>query len=232
MPSKVLFVASSPSSLKFDFAGELAAMEAAADRSNGGFGVSSRWSVDLEGLTGLMQNVRPEVLHLVSPGVIEESLELCLCDSRGKLVPVKPPAFAKALAGPAKSRPRIVLLNRCRSSQLAEAAAQNAGGAIGMRGVVWDNAAVEFSRVFYRKLGGGSSVQEAFEAARVAMAAVDKSQADVPVLFAGREDPAQVRLSNLPVKKPAPVRARKAVATAAPTKCRQIICSYPHKDEK
>jgi hypothetical protein len=229
MPSKVLFVAASGANLQFDFASELEAMETAAKRSRGAFSVASRWSVDPPALTDLLAKQRPEVLHLVSPGVDEKTLELCLCNTRGEYVPVKPKPFAKLFAGPTKSRPRLVLLNTCFSGKHAEAVAANAGCAIGMKDLVWDKAAVEFSARFYSTLAGGRSVRESFDAGRRAMAAVDKAQADVPVLIPGREDPANIRFGAT-LEKPLTVRAVKPAAEKP--KCLQIFCSYSHKDEK
>src|SRR4051812_14356398 len=69
MPGTILFVASNPTATKFDFKGELTAIRAAASRRrHSKLNLVARWSVDAVSLREAIVNLRPAIVHLVSPG--------------------------------------------------------------------------------------------------------------------------------------------------------------------
>lgn len=64
---------------------------------------------------------------------------------------------------------RVVMLNACHSSIQAEAIASVIDCTIGMNKAVGDSAAIVFAASFYRAVGFGRSVQEAFDIGRTAL---------------------------------------------------------------
>ena len=59
----------------------------------------------------------------------------------------------------------MVILNACYSETQARAITKHVDFAIGMNKDIGDKAAIEFSAAFYRAIGFGKSIQEAFDQA-------------------------------------------------------------------
>jgi len=245
-PSRVLFLASNPTEMKFGFVEELHRIEEARRSRPGSFDVIPRWSVSLAGLKRHVTAVRPTVVHVLSPTVDPAKNELVLSDESGEPEYVPSAAFAKAFAGAGGRATRLVVINTCHSRRLAEDVARHVGCAIAMEGEIADHAAVEFTDALYHALAGGVSVAEAFDEARDAVEDTVPAQRDVPVLVAGRENPNAVRIaaaaaqsgdeSDAESRRPAQrgLRGARAAGTeaAAPPHCLRIFCSYSHKDSK
>src|SRR5205085_9419327 len=68
-----------------------------------------------------------------------------------------------------KDNIRVVLLNACFSQPQAEAIIQVCDCAIGMKVAIGDRAAITFAASFYRAIGFGRSVQEAFDQGKTAL---------------------------------------------------------------
>ena len=68
-----------------------------------------------------------------------------------------------------KDNIRLVLLNACSTRPQAEAIAETIDCTIGMRKPIGDDAAIVFAASFYRALGFGRSVKEAFEVGKAAL---------------------------------------------------------------
>ena len=247
-PSRVLFLASNPTKMKFGFAEELHRIEEARRSRPGCFDVIPRWSVSLSGLKRHVTSDRPTVVHVLSPTVDPAKNELVLSDESGEPEFVPSAAFAKAFAGARGRATRLVVINTCHSRPLAEDVARHVGCAIAMEGEIADHAAVEFTDALYHALAEGVSVAEAFDEARDAVGRTAESQRDVPVLVAGRENPNAVRIaaaaaqsgdeSDAESSRPRRSRARGERTRAAGSKaaaaphCLRIFCSYSHKDSK
>jgi hypothetical protein len=75
-----------------------------------------------------------------------------------------------------EARPALILLNACHSHELAQAIAEVIGCAIGMNAPIVDKLAVKFAPAFYRALAYGSSVQVAFDLAKVEMGFKTKAE--------------------------------------------------------
>jgi len=97
-PSRVLFLASNPTKMKFGFAEELHRIEEARRSRPGCFDVIPRWSVSLSGLKRHVTSDRPTVVHVLSPTVDPAKNELVLSDESGEPEYVPSAAFAKAFA--------------------------------------------------------------------------------------------------------------------------------------
>ena len=68
-----------------------------------------------------------------------------------------------------KDNVRVVVLNACHSRPQAEALAETIDCTVGMNRPIGDEAAIVFAASFYRALGFGRSVREAFELGRAAL---------------------------------------------------------------
>lgn len=231
MPVSVLFVASNPTAITFDFAGELAVIKEAWQQRSDTTEVLARWSVAVDGLRDDVSRTRPDIVHILSPGVEPVTRAMVMSDEQGRPLYVQPDALAGAFDVRAAAAPALVVLNTCHSRAHAEAIAPYAGCAIAMDGLIYDHAAIAFARELYASLAFGATVAAAFEQARAAVAHVTPAQRDVPCLLPGRLDPADTTFDT---QVPRPV-AEQATTTAAPkgaTRCAKIFCSYSHKDEK
>jgi hypothetical protein len=91
-----------------------------------------------------------------------QSGEIILMDSRGGKKPVNPAAI-KALFQTLKGDIRVVILNACYSKIQAEAITQVVDCAIGMNDAIGDEAAIAFAASFYRAIGFGLSIKQAFD---------------------------------------------------------------------
>jgi hypothetical protein len=109
---------------------------------------------------------RPDVVHFSGHG--SPSAELILLDERGDPKPVSQEALVH-LFRTLKDNVRVVVLNACYSCPQAEAIAGTIDCTIGMSRPIGDEAAIVFAGSFYRALGFGRSVHEAFELGRTAL---------------------------------------------------------------
>ena len=230
--STVLFVASNPTEIKFDFAKELHFIEEAGRAYPESFGVIARWSVSVEQFKQYLATMQPDVIHLLSPGVDPTDNTLVLSDERGRPQYVNVGAFAGAFARRRGSAPKLVVLNTCHSRPHAEALLPHVGCVVAMDGTIDDNAAIGFAAAFYQALAAGFPVTDAFMRGRDAVKRITPEQEGVPLLLPGHANPSLVKIAA--VTEPFP-EARKVTAptmTATRPSCVQIFCSYSHKDSK
>lgn len=82
-----------------------------------------------------------------------------------------------------KDNIRIVILNDCYSKVQAEVITSIIDCAIGMNSAITDDAAITFVSSFYRAIGFGRSVQEAFNQAKVALLLEEIPEENVPELL-------------------------------------------------
>jgi len=234
MPGTILFVASNPTATKFDFKGELTAIRAAASRRrHSKLNLVARWSIDAASLRDAVSKFRPDIVHLVSPGVDVGTHGLVLSTADGRPEYVKPEVIGGAFAGAgARAAPHLVVLNTCHSYLHARAIAEHVGCVIAMNGIIYDNVAVAFARQLYDALSFGETVLSAFEQARSVVAVMDRARADVPVLLPGRVNPEKLTFAEVVRGRPAPAMRGAMQAAPAVAPCSKLFCSYSHKDEK
>ena len=120
----------------------------------------SAWAVRPDDLLQLLNQHRPQIVHFSGHG--SKSGEIILVDSRGEKKPVNPAAI-KALFQTLKANIRVVILNACYSKMQAEAITQVIDCAIGMNDAIGDEAAIAFAASFYRAIGFGLSIKQAFD---------------------------------------------------------------------
>jgi hypothetical protein len=78
---------------------------------------------------------------------------------------------------------RLVLLNACHSEAIAESLAEVIPCTIGMNGEITDEAAIAFATAFYRGLGFGRSIQEAFNLGKNALMNLQIPEDQAPRLY-------------------------------------------------
>lgn len=118
-----------------------------------------------------LNEVQPAVVHFSGHGWSEG---LFLMDAQGQLPHGVDRAHLAELFRVFRGQIRVVVLNACLSEPQAEAIAQVVGCAIGMREKISDAAAIAFGSAFYRAIGFGRSVQDAFDQARLAVPAGER----------------------------------------------------------
>ena len=109
---------------------------------------------------------KPEIVHFSGHGSAAQ--ELIFVDDQGNEKPVTKEALVQ-LFRILKDNIRLVLLNACSTRPQAEAIAGTIDCTIGMRKPIGDDAAIVFAASFYRALGFGRSVKEAFELGKASL---------------------------------------------------------------
>jgi hypothetical protein len=118
------------------------------------------WAVRPDDLLQSLNRYRPQIVHFSGHG--SKRGELLLVGREGFPQPVSVQAL-KAVFKTLKDNIRLVVLNACYSKTQAEAIRQEIECVVGMNDAIGDKAAITFSASFYRALGFGRSIQEAFE---------------------------------------------------------------------
>ena len=123
---------------------------------------------------------RPQLVHFSGHG--SRAGELILVNENGESKPVSPDGI-KDLFVALKDNIRVVVFNACNTRTLAASVSEIIDCAIGMDGPIGDKAAIIFAASFYRALGFGRSVQEAFMQGRVALRIEGCAEHDAPQLL-------------------------------------------------
>jgi tetratricopeptide (TPR) repeat protein len=139
-----------------------------------------------------LNQYKPHIVHFSGHGSPAEEIILLDRDRRPK--PVSKAALQQLFLT-LKDNIQLVVLNACFSRPQAEAIVEVIDCAIGMKRAIGDKAATTFAASFYRAIGFGRSVQNAFEQGQTALMVEGIPEEDTPVLLV-REgvDPSQVFL--------------------------------------
>lgn len=117
-------------------------------------------------LQALLQH-KPHIVHFSGHG--SDAGELIVVDNKtGNPKPISQRAL-ESLFSTLRDNIRLVLLNACFSHSQAKAITSTIDCAIGMNKEIGDSAAIVFAASFYRAVGFGRSVQEAFELGKTAL---------------------------------------------------------------
>jgi tetratricopeptide (TPR) repeat protein len=141
--------------------------------------LQSHWAVRSDDLLHLLNQHRPQIVHFRghgSPG------ELCLVGIDGQVRPVSTRAL-EALFATLRDNIRLVFLNGCSSQEQALALVTTIDCVVRMKESIYGDAAAVFASSFYRALGFGRSIQEAFEQGRTALLLEGSSEENVPELL-------------------------------------------------
>ncbi len=153
------------------------------------FDLQVHFAVRAGDLQELLLRHKPQIVHFSGHGSPEN--ELIFQDDQGDSHAVSAETLAD-LFGLLKDNIGCVVLNACYAEGQANAIAEHIHCVVGMADAIGDDAAIAFSTAFYRALGYGRDVSNAFQLAVNAIASENLPDVDVPVLIAAK-DPATVR---------------------------------------
>lgn len=140
----------------------------------------SKWAVRPTDLQQALLQHHPHVVHFSGHG--NPAGEIILKGSDGKPKPVGKNAL-KGLFTALKDNIRLVVINACYSKHQAEAIVEAIDCVVGMKAMVSDEAAIAFAAAFYRAIGFGLSVQNAFELGRNELLLNGIAGEDIPELL-------------------------------------------------
>lgn len=139
-----------------------------------------KWAVRPDDLLQYLNQHRPHIVHFSGHGSATEEIILLDANRQPKAVSK---AALKMLFSTLKDNIRIVVLNACFSRPQAEAITEVIDCAIGMKRAIGDKAAITFAAAFYRAIGFGRSVQEAFDQGKAALMLEGIAEEDTPELL-------------------------------------------------
>ena len=156
----------------------------------------TKWAVRPDDLIQYLNQEKPHVVHFSGHG--SSAGEIILLDQDQKPKPVNPQTLPE-LFSVLKDNVRVVVLNACYSQAQAQAITKVIDCAVGMGRAVDDREAIVFAASFYRALGFGRSVHNAFDQAKVALKLEGIPDAGRPQLLArAGVDPANVSVVGPP----------------------------------
>ncbi|MFN8443137.1 MAG: CHAT domain-containing protein [Caldilineaceae bacterium] len=123
---------------------------------------------------------KPHIVHFSGHG--NDAGELMFVGDSGQPEPVSQRAILE-LFRVLHQECRVVLLNACYSLEQAQAIASVVDCAIGMKAELIDEAAILFAASFYRAIGFGHSIQNAFDQGRAALLLKGIPLEDAPTLL-------------------------------------------------
>jgi hypothetical protein len=157
----------------------------------------SRWAVRPDDLLQALLEEKPHIVHFSGHG--SSAGELIVLDDRGNPKRVSKEAIV-SLFRTLTDNIRVVVLNACHTRSQAAAIAKSIDCTVGMNRPVGDEAAIVFAASFYRALGFGRSVKEAFELGKAALLLEGISEDQTPELLARKGvDASRLVLAAAPV---------------------------------
>jgi hypothetical protein len=152
----------------------------------------SAWAIRPDDLLQLLNMHRPQIVHFSVHG--SNSGEIILTDNSGVSKAVSSRAL-QALFTTLKYNIRAVVLNACYSKEQAQAITQVIDCAVGMSNNINDKAAITFAASFYRAIGFGRSIKEAFDQGITALLLEGIPEEDAPELLVRESmDPSSIYL--------------------------------------
>jgi|GEM_PF-3484787 len=142
--------------------------------------LKSAWAVRADDLLQALNNHRPHVVHFSGHG--SDSGNIVVVGKHGNAHPISTKAL-KALFRTLKDNCRIVILDACYSKAQAHALIRIVDCAIGMDGTIGQAAATMFTASFYRAVGSGRSIQEAFDQGIASLLLENIPEEHTPKLF-------------------------------------------------
>ncbi|MEM6599277.1 MAG: CHAT domain-containing protein [Cyanobacteria bacterium P01_C01_bin.69] len=130
------------------------------------FQLHQRWAVRTRDFQRALLDTNPNIVHFCGHGEGEKGIALEDASGQTHLVPNA--ALANLFALCAKQID-CVLLNACYAKVQAEAIVNHIDYVIGMQQAVPDDVAISFSTGFYKGLGAGQSIDDAFITGRSAI---------------------------------------------------------------
>jgi hypothetical protein len=139
----------------------------------------SNWAVRPDDLLQLLNQHRPQIVHFSGHGS-HTGLSLAGNDGQVRLVTTR---ALTALFATLKDNIRLVFLNACYSREQALTLVAHIDCVVGMKDSIHDDAAMVFASSFYRAIGFGRSIQEAFDQGTTALLLEGIPEEDIPELL-------------------------------------------------
>jgi hypothetical protein len=193
---KVLFLAADPGTSKLKLDDEIREItnKIRDSKYRDSIELVSYWAVRPGDLIQALNEIKPQIVHFSGHG--NSKGEIIVKDINGLPKALSTEAI-KSLFKTLKDNIKVVVLNSCFSKPQAEAIAELIDCSIGMKTEIGDDAAIVFSSAFYRAIGFGRSIQEAFEQAKTALLLEGIPEENTPVLLVkSGSDPTNMRLLN------------------------------------
>jgi hypothetical protein len=194
---KVLFFAANPSAtsrLKLDEEIRVITAKIQSTYYRDSIELVSAWAAQPDDLLQMLNKHKPQIVHFSAHG--NPTGKLILIDQFGLPKPVNTPAI-QYLFKTLKDNIRVVVLNACYSQSQARAIIDVVDCAIGMKTSITDQAAIIFAASFYRALGFGRSVKEAFVQGKTALMLEGIPEENIPELLVRKGvDPAGIFLKK------------------------------------
>lgn len=157
--------------------------------------LTSAWAIRNDDLLQLLNLHKPHIVHFSGHGNPQGEIVLVGKDRTPQPVNVK---TLKSLFATLKDNIQVVVLNACYSQWQAKTIAEVIDCAIGMSDLIEDEAAITFAASFYRAIGFGRSVKDAFEQGIVALRLDGVPEDNKPTLWVKEGvDPSKLFLINL-----------------------------------
>jgi len=194
---KILFLSANPAGtpqLKLDEEARVIEAKIRAADHRDSLELITKWAVRPDDLLQSLNQHRPHIVHFSGHGNPTE--EIVLLDNLGKPKPVSKEALVHLFLA-LKDNIRVVVLNACFSRLQAEAITGEIDCAVGMMREIGDDAAITFAASFYRAIGFGCSIKQAFDQGIAALLLDGSLEGKTPVLISGRDTaPDKVFLIN------------------------------------
>ena len=166
---KILFLAANPAftpPLKIDEEIRMIEGKIRAAKYRDSMELVSARAVRPDDLMQTLLEHKPHIVHFSGHG--ESTGELNFLDESGNPKPVSPKAI-QTLFSALKDNIRVVVFNACYTKKQAQATIKVIDCVIGMNTYISDQTAAVFASSFYRALGFGLSVKEAFDLGKAAL---------------------------------------------------------------
>jgi hypothetical protein len=191
----VLFLASNPSDqqpVKLDEEIRSITRKIEASKHRDVIHMIPKSAVRTDDLLHELNKEMPSVVHFSGHG--NEMGELMFMNDASESKPVNPAAL-KAVFTTLKDNIKLVVLNACYSEVQAKAIVEVIDCVIGMDKEIGDEAAIVFSSSFYRAIGFGRSVKEAFDQGIASLMLEGIPEHNIPKLIVRQDvDPSTVYL--------------------------------------
>lgn len=180
---KILFLASNPAGtpqLKLDEEVRRITQKIRAADFREVLKLETFWAVRPDDLLQALNEHKPQIVHFSGHGSKMGEIVLMADNRQSKPVSV---AALKMLFTTLKDNIRVVVLNACYSQLQAQAIAANIDCVVGMSTSIGDDAAIVFAASFYRAIGFGRSIKEAFDQGLTALLLAGLPEAATPQLL-------------------------------------------------
>jgi hypothetical protein len=180
---KILFLSSNPeftTPLKLDEEARLITQKIRAAEYRDILKLETLWAVRPDDLLQALNEHKPQIVHFSGHG--SDTGEIVLMDNNRQLKPVSTEAL-KMLFTTLKDNIRLVVLNACYSQIQAQVIAEVIDCVVGMSTAIGDDAAITFAASFYRAIGFGRSIKEAFDQGKTALLLESIPEANTPQLL-------------------------------------------------